>query len=182
MFPSAEPSCSLSPFLNWKIQRINWFLMNVIFLTWRVFHKLKQHRCCFRLKDPVQEACPQKRKWSICFVPPLRRWLTIGSCQARRLDSDGADAHYGAESLQGFNESHRNLAQPFRTPPPETMRTTRCPHRRNFEDNFRVFELRHPQVQTLIPHLSVLSWGIWVELLALSKAHSPPSSPVCSED
>ena len=75
-----------------------------------------------------------------------------GSCQARRLDSDGAGLDRGAESRQESIESHRNLPQPFPTLHPQKHHARYgCPHIHNPDDNFRVFELPHPQGPDLDP-------------------------------
>ena len=64
-------------------------------------------------------------------------------------------------------------------PPPGTTWTTWMPTH-NFEENFRVFSFPTPEVQTLIPYLSVLSCGVWVKVLVLSKEHSPLVQWACN--
>lgn len=126
------------------MQRINWFLTPVIFLTWHVIHKLRQRCCVFRFKDLVQYVHPRKRKWSICLVPPLGQWLTTGSCQARRLDSDRAGFHRGAKAVNNSLKVTETYHNPSLSPTPWNNVNNMDAHTQ-FWGKFQGFQLPHPR-------------------------------------
>lgn len=74
---------------------------------------------------------------------------------------------HGAESLQEANESPRTLAQPFPTRSPRSNVNMGAHIHTTVRIISAFSSFLTPKVQTRMPHLSVLSCVMWVELLAV---------------